>query len=141
VVYIGIKSGVYRDCWDCPFLGGVSKDPWRRPEIEEPAEEDEQTDLAAAAALPKVAASASSGGPQPGAALEADGGQVRRGNEEIAALRKRCKNTLFVAGAVLSTDGLQDLTRLLTVFCHPPQPPQLARRGTQSSRICPQVLL
>ena len=26
---------------------------------------------------------------------------------------------MFVAGAVLSTDGLQDLTRLLTVFCHP----------------------
>ena len=42
VVYIGIKSGVYRDCWDCPFLGGVSTDPWRRPETEEPAEEEER---------------------------------------------------------------------------------------------------
>eukprot|EP00974_Lingulodinium_polyedra_P037755 3621743-Lingulodinium_polyedra.AAC.1 len=56
---------------------------------------------------------------QAGPVAESGAGGVKEGNKEIEELRRKCKNTLFVACAVLSMPGLQNPTRLITAFCQP----------------------
>eukprot|EP00974_Lingulodinium_polyedra_P061225 5905315-Lingulodinium_polyedra.AAC.1 len=44
---------------------------------------------------------------------------MREEDRSVAALRRRCRNTLFVAGAILSRDGLQELTKVMFLLTRP----------------------
>ena len=50
---------------------------------------------------------------------EGDDARVRTGNEIVKSLRKKTKNTLFCASAIMAIDNLQTLTRLIFCLCNP----------------------
>ena len=75
-----------------------------------------EADIAAAAALPAEAARDRSAAVEPAPEARAE---VRRGDEEVAALRKKCKNSLYTACAVLSSPSLQSEARLCYTLLTP----------------------
>eukprot|EP00974_Lingulodinium_polyedra_P078945 7646958-Lingulodinium_polyedra.AAC.1 len=69
-----------------------------------------------AKAAQKEAASSSSAAP-----AKAEGGEnlMKIEEDSLKRLRQKCSNTLWVAAAILSRDGLQELARLTRMFVGP----------------------
>ena len=116
LLYLGIQAGIYKSLEQSPLANDASS---RYVQAEESSDEEDAAEVRAAASVPKAAASASHKAKDPEGA-ELKDRQVKDGNQEVQALRKRCKqNTLFVAASVLCTPGLQIQVRLITVLANP----------------------
>eukprot|EP00974_Lingulodinium_polyedra_P062025 5987892-Lingulodinium_polyedra.AAC.1 len=119
LIYAGVACGVYKTLEDCPYWSGGVSD-CKAPEPEE--REQEAKEREEAAKVPQVAAGSGSSGSKEqagGATAETKAGGVKHGEDEIQALRKKCRNTMYVATAILSMPGLQGHVALITAFCQP----------------------
>ena len=110
---------VWRDLEPCPFCAGSGPPSPLEDETEEELaqlqeEEEAARQLALEAAQVAVAASK-----EPLKGQEPEDRPVRSGGDELAALRKKCRNTLCVAATILSQEELQTTCRLLFTFCTP----------------------
>eukprot|EP00974_Lingulodinium_polyedra_P084308 8162562-Lingulodinium_polyedra.AAC.1 len=111
IIYLGVRLGVYKTQWDCPFwTSGLPATETKAP-VDSSDSEHEATSKAPAVVASAAASSSSSAAPAKPAPPPAENAPegVKDGNKEIKAFRKQCKNTLFVASAVLSKPGLQSL--------------------------------
>ena len=118
-VYLGIRTGAYKSHWDCPFWSHRGYAPPATADGQDGDQEATADREAAAANVSGAAASSSGAAAAPEAGQEDAPGGVRHGDDELAALRKKCKNTVYVACAVLSEPGLQTRCRILESFCRP----------------------
>ena len=119
ILFLGMKSRVYKSAADTPYFGGAEgKFGGAAEQVE--SSDDETKDAKEAAKVPAAAKAASSKAPShPEDEGAAEDRRVATGNVEVAALRKKCKNTLYVAAAALSTSGLQRQVRLITALANP----------------------
>jgi hypothetical protein len=116
LIVIGQILGVYRDFQDVPLWGGATRKPgsdepsaeWEVVEAEQEARDGARD---AGAAVDEIQRKRQ--------AVKEDKAAVKRGREELAELRKLCKNAMFVAVAVLCKDGVKDLVRLIAYLLRP----------------------
>ena len=116
IMYIGVNLGVYTAHRDSPMNAEGTVET-KRPSQEAEADGAEGDGQAEAADV--VAAAQSVSMPSEPAPGVPEDKQVKNSKQEIADLRKKCKNTLFVVACILQRPGLQLLTRLICLIVKP----------------------
>eukprot|EP00974_Lingulodinium_polyedra_P125370 11194248-Lingulodinium_polyedra.AAC.1 len=115
VLSIGMQLGTYKTFKDLPCWGGPTamKGTGGAPEGKEKEAKE--------AAKGVVKAAQSSGqGSSSSEAWKGGGDQLmQKEDDNLATLRKKCSNSLYLCGTILARDGLQSLTRVLAAFTQP----------------------
>eukprot|EP00974_Lingulodinium_polyedra_P021093 2037942-Lingulodinium_polyedra.AAC.1 len=98
LVAIGMTTGVYKSIQDVPLWSSAPSEA-KPPPPEADEDEEEQEEKADQAAAAKAV------GRPPSSSAQASLGkkeerEVARSNEELASIRRRCKNALYVAATV-----------------------------------------
>eukprot|EP00974_Lingulodinium_polyedra_P106096 10269363-Lingulodinium_polyedra.AAC.1 len=109
ILAMGLELGLYRDKDSLPLF---RETPFGARK-EAPGEEKEEAELEEARKATAAASSSSAGGG------EAWKGPVQKEDTEVKHLRAKAKNTLFLVGELLATEGLQDLARMLFTLAKP----------------------
>eukprot|EP00974_Lingulodinium_polyedra_P086670 8401239-Lingulodinium_polyedra.AAC.1 len=91
------------------------------PEGDSGEEEEEAAEQAAAQQVHQATQQVGQAAGSSSEAKQEDQGnkEVRRGEDILKSLRRKCKNSLFVAASILSRPELQTKTTLCLVFCSP----------------------
>ena len=111
---IAMRLGLYRGFEETPWWGGPNLvAPLRAPDSDEPAAST--ADKAAATTLAQTAKAAAASD-APAKELKSP---VNLEPTDAQVVRNSCKNTLLASCAILSRDGLQQLVRMIMVFCGP----------------------
>ena len=112
ILHLGMVTKVYRHSSHTPLWRkgvGAATEPAEDSESDREAAADRDQAARVAIAVPNSAAASSSGG----IAGEPESRAVPQSNVDVDALRKKCRNTLFVAAELLAQPDLQVLARLI----------------------------
>ena len=108
LVLLGMVTGVYKDLYDVPLWKVQDR---KLPEFADSEEEDEEEqDLGPAAEDEDIDDLAGQG------VAPSDDKAPVSGKDELAALRKKCKNSLFVAVNVMCKDRMQHMVRIVSTM-------------------------
>ena len=110
ILSMGIASGVYKAAWDSPLWSDGVVDRARPATGDGPQDDEEEQKEEAKGAVEEAKKVASK---DPPADTEPADGQVKHSGHDVAGLRRKCRNTLYVAAVVLMMPGLQNLVRLI----------------------------
>ena len=123
ILHIGMHTGIYRSAADTP-LWGDTEDPGELPSGAD-SDDEEDAEAGAERAEANVVVQRAEATARRDTVTASRGDQstedkaMKRGDEHLKDLRKKCKNTLFVAAALLSDPDLQAQYRMIYVMCGP----------------------
>ena len=114
LAYAGVRSGLFHSLDDCPLLqdGQV-------PTSAPPDASDEAKAVASAAHTVASASASSAAAPPEATAATSDERLVKGKTKEEQELRRECKNTMYVALAIMCRPGVRDKVNMVVAFSAP----------------------